>query len=1064
MTLIGGVVTVTAAPGETNRITVTPGSGTVEVRDTGATLTAGTGCTLPSAGRATCSVATLTRAVADLGDGDDTFTLSGATPATVTDGPGRDTVTGGSGDDLFLAGTGNDAYAGGSGSDRADFSARTAPVVADLGAGSAEGDTFSAVEQLTGGSGNDDLTGSSAANTLDGGPGDDTLDGAGGADLLDGGAGLDTADYAARTVAITADADGVNDDGASNERDDVRVERIVGGSAGDTLTGANLAGNGGNDRLTGTNDDDALSGGSGDDTLTGAAGNDTLDAGDGNDTLTGGDGHDVLTAGTGNDKAYGDAGNDSLAGGDGADTLEAGTGDDTLDGAGSADTLKGGDGHDTVRSGAGDDQVWGGAGNDAITLDDGADKGRGEDGDDRVEGGTGRDELDGGTGNDTVSGGDGDDSLTGGDGDDTLDGGQGTNKLDGGNGDDGLSAGDGEDTLTGGNGNDALAGGHGANKLDGGNGDDRLSAGTGTDSLKGGDGNDALSGGDGNDTLSGQDDNDTLDGGAGNDQLYGGTGSDVLADGAGNDLLQGDQGDDRLDAGPNDDRAYGGDGADLVSGGDGNDDVRGDNGADRLSGDGGNDTLSGGNDDDVLAGGAGADKLAGDGGRDTADYAGRTNPLAITIDDQADDGELGEGDYVSTESVIGGTNNDKITGGAANEQLFGEGGADTIRGGDGNDAISGGEGKDRLWGNRGVDTVDGGAGDDRLDGRDATAETLRCGAGKDEAWADKADRPANCEKTHTTKTKRSGQEAAPVAVETVTATATVRGVAKVTSKGRFVGIPGMPGERIDSRLLADIRYLVARYKVRITDGYAMEGHAAAGEHPIGLAVDIVPGPGGSWNDIDRLAKWAEPRQNRPRAPFRWVGYNGDANHGRGNHLHLSWRHTPSKRGQPAAAVWRLNLSTPKLPAVASLSSLARRSNFSLGRKPKVKSGLRSPTPCSGAKILKSIWQRAGKAFGIKWQILAGITEVESAHGCNMGPSSAGAIGWTQFMPATWKMWGMDASGDGKADPYNAVDAIYSSARYLRASGAPGNYYKALYAYNHADWYVKKVQAAARKYR
>ena len=178
----------------------------------------------------------------------------------------------------------------------------------------------------------------------------------------------------------------------------------------------------------------------------------------------------------------------------------------------------------------------------------------------------------------------------------------------------------------------------------------------------------------------------------------------------------------------------------------------------------------------------------------------------ITLDDQADDGELGEGDLVATsiEGVIGGAGGDKITGGAAHEQLFGEGGDDTIRGGDGNDTISGGEGKDRLWGNNGVDSVDGGNGNDRLDGRDATTETLRCGAGKDEAWADKADKPVNCEKTHTTKAKSAGQEAAPVAVETVTATATVRGVSKVTSKGRFVGIPGFPGERIDRRLLADI--------------------------------------------------------------------------------------------------------------------------------------------------------------------------------------------------------------------------------------------------------------------
>jgi hypothetical protein len=69
----------------------------------------------------------------------------------------------------------------------------------------------------------------------------------------------------------------------------------------------------------------------------------------------------------------------------------------------------------------------------------------------------------------------------------------------------------------------------------------------------------------------------------------------------------------------------------------------------------------------------------------------------------------------------------------------------------------------------------------------------------------------------------------------------------------------------------------------------------------------VPGPGGSWKDVDRLAKWAEPRQNHPRAPFRWVGYNGDRNHGRGNHLHLSWSHTATKPGRIAATVWTLAL-------------------------------------------------------------------------------------------------------------------------------------------------------------
>ncbi len=469
----------------------------------------------------------------------------------------------------------------------------------------------------------------------------------------------------------------------------------------------------------------------------------------------------------------------------------------------------------------------------------------------------------------------------------------------------------------------------------------------------------------------------------------------------------------------------------------------------------------------MLAGGAGADRLAGDGGHDTADYSARTAPLTIEIDDQPNDGEAAEADNVtsSIEVVIGGSGNDRLTGAANGEQLFGEGGDDTLHGGDGADQLSGGDGQDKLYGDRGVDAFDGGAGNDRLDGRDGVAEKLSCGAGKDESFADKADKPANCEKTHTARFKGEGDSAAPVDITPVKRTAKVTGVAKVSTKGRFVGIPGFPGEKIDRRLLGDIAYLVAKYHVRVTDGYALQGHEANGEHPLGLAVDLVPGAGGSWDDIDKLARWAEPRQNHPRAPFRWVGYNGDANHGRGNHLHLSWRHTPSRgRGKPVAALWHLALRTPGIANVTALASLARASNHRLGRKPSVKSGLSSPAKCPGAEPLKPIWRAAGKSFGIRWTLLAGLTEVESGLGCNMGPSSAGAIGWTQFMPATWKDWGMDASGDGKADPYNAVDAIYSTARYLRASGAPGNYHKAIFAYNHAEWYVKRVLAAEKKYR
>ena len=128
---------------------------------------------------------------------------------------------------------------------------------------------------------------------------------------------------------------------------------------------------------------------------------------------------------------------------------------------------------------------------------------------------------------------------------------------------------------------------------------------------------------------------------------------------------------------------------------------------------------------------------------------------------------------------------------------------------------------------------------------------------------------------------------------------------ETTYGGKFVATADFPGERIDRRLLTDLAWLEAKYKIFVNDGYSMDAvHAANGEHPIGLALDIVPNraAGGTWNDLDRLAAWAEPTQNAPRAPFRWVGYDGDSGHGRGNHLHLSWNHSTTKPGVPAQTV------------------------------------------------------------------------------------------------------------------------------------------------------------------
>jgi murein DD-endopeptidase MepM/ murein hydrolase activator NlpD len=113
--------------------------------------------------------------------------------------------------------------------------------------------------------------------------------------------------------------------------------------------------------------------------------------------------------------------------------------------------------------------------------------------------------------------------------------------------------------------------------------------------------------------------------------------------------------------------------------------------------------------------------------------------------------------------------------------------------------------------------------------------------------------------------------------------------------------------------------------------------------------------------------------------------------------------------------------------------------------------------------LHDLWQRAGAAYGIPWNVLGAINKIESNFGGNMGPSSAGAIGWMQFMPSTWLRWGVDADGDGLADPWNAADAIYAAARYLAASGGQTDISRAIFSYNHADWYVREVLDLAQVY-
>jgi hypothetical protein len=112
-------------------------------------------------------------------------------------------------------------------------------------------------------------------------------------------------------------------------------------------------------------------------------------------------------------------------------------------------------------------------------------------------------------------------------------------------------------------------------------------------------------------------------------------------------------------------------------------------------------------------------------------------------------------------------------------------------------------------------------------------------------------------------------------------------------------------------------------------------------------------------------------------------------------------------------------------------------------------------------FLLPIYQAAAAQYGVPWQVLAAINEVETDYGADQSVSTAGAVGWMQFMPETWLQYGVDAVNAGYADPYNPVDAIFAAARYLHAAGASSNLAAAILAYNHSQAYVQSVLLRAR---
>ncbi|MEY1555955.1 Hint domain-containing protein [Yoonia sp. R2331] len=364
------------------------------------------------------------------GDGDDVFFVG--------DGVGIDLITGGedtetTGDTIemgqheFVAEDGSTVYGGVTEDMIVDFTGDEAGTIS-ADSNTDDGDdtndktvTFSQIEQINLGSGNDTVNGDSNANSVDMGDGDDTWvqqDGFGD-DTIVGGEGGETTgdriDGSALTTAVTVDFSGDEAGTLSDGTDTAtfsEIEQIETGAGDDTVLGDT-----GNDNVSTGAGNDTLSGGAGDDSFDAGAGNDTLDGGTGNDTLIGGDGDDTFSL-------TGTFGDDTITGGEagevaGGDVIDASsqTDDLTVNFSGAeAGTISGGGSNanfaeiEQIITGSGDDQINGGAGNDNVST--GA-------GNDTLIGGAGEDTLIAGSGNDTLTVAEGD-TASGDEGDDTF--------------------------------------------------------------------------------------------------------------------------------------------------------------------------------------------------------------------------------------------------------------------------------------------------------------------------------------------------------------------------------------------------------------------------------------------------------------------------------------------------------------------------------------------------------------------------------------------------------------------------------------------------------------------
>ena len=558
-------------------------------------------------------------------------------------------------------------------------------------------DQIQNIENVTGSTSNDTITGDGLVNTLLGMAGNDTLSGQGGADYIDGGAGDD---------------------------------QITGGAGAD-----NLFGSAGDDTFDGTDfTGDVIDGG---DEVDSSRGSDTVDysslsvsTSGVNVTLNDDTVANVTVDGSANnhtivnvenvigtslvDSIFGDADTNSLIGNAGNDYIDGGAGNDYIEGGANAT------GTETLIGGLGLDTIYGGTGVDYILGGDDADLLYGEDEDDTLDGGAGVDTLRGGAGNDTLIGGADNDNLVGGGGSDTADYSTESSSVQA-NIANSFAVGSsiGTDTfnsienITGtdlGGESDNITGNDSANTLRGLGGDDTISEMAGDDLVEGGEGNDYIIAGAGDDTING--DGGTVNGTAdtldynsiainddtGDTRDADGTGSDT----SGSDAYLGVEVDLSITASQRIHNEYGSDTITNIE------NVIGSDKGDYLSGNSADNTLEGRAGNDYLVGLEGADRLIGGSGTDTVDFSASSSTVIVDMTKSQTDGSSGtyriENDGYGNAEYLDGIEN-IITGDGA-DTIYGDALSNTIITGVGNDTIRGGADADVIDGGADEDTAD----------------------------------------------------------------------------------------------------------------------------------------------------------------------------------------------------------------------------------------------------------------------------------------------------------------------------------------------------------------------